>query len=130
MRSRPHKRLKKISTDLRTLGRLSAWSCSDVGLRRDNNEDNYLADSNLQLYIVADGMGGHAGGAIASRMAIDLVRENISNAHKDHSLFNRDAAERESPEILQLLKRLLVPRPGESTNFPTNDLTWPAWEPH
>jgi Serine/threonine protein phosphatase len=104
MRSRPQKRHKKTLDNIRLLGRVSAWGCTDVGLKRDNNEDNYIVDSNLQLYIIADGMGGHAGGAIASRMAIDLVRETISKTYHDHSIFNSQAAKRESSDILQLLK--------------------------
>ena len=38
---------------------------TDVGLSRNHNEDNFLVDRKLQLYIVADGMGGHASGEVA-----------------------------------------------------------------
>ncbi len=47
-----------------------------VGLRREHNEDTYYADSDLQLWLVADGMGGHEHGEVASALARDtLVRE-------------------------------------------------------
>ncbi|MBL0042100.1 MAG: serine/threonine-protein phosphatase [Xanthomonadales bacterium] len=47
-----------------------------VGLRREHNEDTYYADSELGLWLVADGMGGHENGEVASALARDtLVRE-------------------------------------------------------
>ena len=47
-----------------------------VGLRREHNEDTYYADSDLGLWLVADGMGGHENGEVASALARDtLVRE-------------------------------------------------------
>lgn len=51
---------------------------SDVGRRRTLNEDAFLIDDELGLYIVADGMGGHAAGEVASREAVDIVRETVS----------------------------------------------------
>ena len=47
-----------------------------VGLRREHNEDTYYADGDLRLWLVADGMGGHEHGEVASALARDtLVRE-------------------------------------------------------
>ncbi len=48
---------------------------TDVGLKRDGNEDSFSIDESLNLYIVADGMGGHLAGEIASRTAVDLINK-------------------------------------------------------
>jgi protein phosphatase len=47
--------------------------CTHVGLRREHNEDTYYADSELGLWLVADGMGGHDNGEVASALARDTL---------------------------------------------------------
>ena len=50
---------------------------TDVGRKRDHNEDSYLIDDELHLYVVADGMGGHAGGGTASRIAVETIDREL-----------------------------------------------------
>jgi serine/threonine protein phosphatase PrpC len=55
--------------------KFEAWYLSDKGLRRESNQDACLINKELGLFIVADGMGGHSGGEVASSMAVQTVEE-------------------------------------------------------
>jgi len=50
---------------------------TDVGKKRDHNEDNFLVDKKLGLFVVCDGMGGHAAGEVASAIAVRTFHEEI-----------------------------------------------------
>jgi len=48
-----------------------------VGLKREGNEDSYSIEDLLGLYIVADGMGGHSAGEVASRIAVNMINRSF-----------------------------------------------------
>ena len=54
-----------------------AAGVTDVGRKRDHNEDSFLIDEDLKLFVVADGMGGHAGGGTASRIAVETIDREL-----------------------------------------------------
>ncbi|MEO7216836.1 MAG: Stp1/IreP family PP2C-type Ser/Thr phosphatase [Gemmatimonadaceae bacterium] len=87
---------------------------SDVGRVRKGNEDSFFADANEYrgLFMVADGMGGHAAGEVASQMAVEVVSVDLeklkdlesaaalemvalSLRHANRAVFERSAAERD-----------------------------------
>ncbi|MBT3220228.1 MAG: Stp1/IreP family PP2C-type Ser/Thr phosphatase [Proteobacteria bacterium] len=59
--------------------RIRSCGMTDVGLKRGHNEDNYLINEELNLFVVADGMGGHAGGEYASAIAVNTVEEIVTS---------------------------------------------------
>ncbi len=66
--------------------RIEVAGCSHVGMKRNHNEDAFLVLADEQLYCVADGMGGHASGEIASRIAIDELEDFYRRTSKDADL--------------------------------------------
>lgn len=58
------------------------FTATDVGRVRDHNEDSYLVDKKLSFFVVADGMGGHAAGEVASALAVRLVHQELREHHE------------------------------------------------
>lgn len=56
---------------------------SDIGRRREQNEDSLFFDDGLGLYVVADGMGGHKAGEVASKLVAETIRDYIKQNHSD-----------------------------------------------
>lgn len=78
LRSEPSPTIPRVSR-IDGASRLKAISSglTDVGRKRNHNEDSFLIDEELQLFVVADGMGGHAGGGTASRIAVETIDKEL-----------------------------------------------------
>jgi PPM family protein phosphatase len=76
--------------------KLAAGAFSDAGRVRDNNEDAHLVDDRLALFAIADGMGGHVGGEVASWTAIEALRAGVANGRAIN-----DAIEQANDAVLE-----------------------------
>ena len=56
---------------------------TDVGLKRENNQDNFVVDEELGLFILADGMGGHQGGEVASQIAVETIQKVVKKSFEN-----------------------------------------------
>ncbi|MBN2055724.1 Stp1/IreP family PP2C-type Ser/Thr phosphatase [bacterium] len=63
--------------------KLSYSACSDLGRKRVKNEDRYRIAPEADLFLVADGMGGHIAGEIASKIAVDTIEDFITTVNDE-----------------------------------------------
>ena len=77
---------------------------TDVGRRRKQNEDSLFYNDGMGLYVVADGMGGHKAGEVASKLVVETIRDYIDQNRTDHQPEDLvDADENLSEEARRLL---------------------------
>jgi serine/threonine protein phosphatase PrpC/CRP-like cAMP-binding protein len=80
---------------------------TDVGRTREHNEDNYLVDKKLGLFVVCDGMGGHAAGEVASALAVRCIHDEIrkeADLLKDYAEGASGASKVNKRDILNMLE--------------------------
>lgn len=86
-----------------------AYGLTDVGVVRTSNEDNFLIDQNLGLIMIADGMGGHEAGEVASKEVLLAMRDFI------HKVSPADQKEADGPTTFS---------PAHDASFYDPDATW------
>jgi len=86
---------------------------TDVGRKRPHNEDSLFIDEEQHLYVVADGMGGHAAGEVASKLVVETLRDYMQRFEKDEDAEAlEDADESLSKEANRLLSGIQLANRG------------------
>ncbi len=87
---------------------LEAWLVTDVGMVREHQEDSAFMESTKGFFIVADGMGGHAAGEVASAMAVDTVRQTLESARNEIEAFKKSPSDAGRRGLVQLLQNAVL----------------------
>jgi serine/threonine protein phosphatase PrpC len=87
---------------------LEAWLFTDVGVVRDHNEDSAFMEATKGFFIVADGMGGHAAGEVASAMAVETVKNTLDASRTEIEAFKKAPTDAGRRAIVQLLQSAVL----------------------
>ncbi|MBV8762740.1 MAG: serine/threonine-protein phosphatase [Deltaproteobacteria bacterium] len=96
------------TTDEATRVLLEAWLVTDVGVVRDHNEDSAYMAADRGFFIVADGMGGHAAGEVASAMAVETVKKTLEEAQAEIESFKKAPSDAGRRALVQLLQSAVL----------------------
>jgi serine/threonine protein phosphatase PrpC len=87
---------------------LESWLVTDVGAVRDHNEDSAFMEPAQRFFIVADGMGGHAAGEVASAMAVDTVKSTLQDGRGEVDAFQKAPSDAGRRSLVQLLQSAVL----------------------
>ena len=79
---------------------------TDIGKERPKNEDALHVDNDLGLFIVSDGVGGHAAGDVAARMAVDAIAREVARSRSAIDSLQR--GEGDGQEVADVLRKAIV----------------------
>lgn len=85
--------------------RLAACGASDRGRAREHNEDFLAVDEESGIFVVADGMGGHRHGEVASELAVGSIRHSLARSAGDDPRDLRRAIEDAHRELMRAVER-------------------------
>ena len=86
---------------------IKSWARTDIGRKRKHNEDSFLVDEELGLYVVADGMGGHAAGEVASAQAVKSIREALLEGKPILNAFKSTPTVEAREHVAQLMEKAI-----------------------
>ena len=79
------------------------WAATDTGRKRGHNEDNFLVDQEAALFVVCDGMGGHAAGEVASALVAKTIREEVIRGSSDRAIGEEEGRAANRPAVFEML---------------------------